>query len=131
MTEHDYRATLEMLQRALEIEYQFITNYSNLAKIMHNEELASKLKVLGEDSIKHADMVSDAIIGLDGLVSIPVTELLPEDLDLKGFFSKQLELEKKAFVLYSEAAEKLGEELKPAFCQIAAQEQCHIKMEID
>lgn len=119
---------LNLLGRTLKVEYQFIVYYSRIAKIMPDEELASKLRILGQDSIKHADIVSNTISKLGGIAPIPMVAALPEPLDLKNFFRKQLELEKLALSLHTKAAESVAKEFAYSFRQITEQEYWHIKM---
>ena len=119
MAKQHYKVALDLLQRALDVEYQFITHYPHLAMMLHDEEMVSELQTLGEDSIKHADIVANAITKLGGVPSIPIIAALPESMDLKEFFHKQLELEKEAYSLHTQAAENIGKELEYSFREIA------------
>ena len=122
------KEVLDILSRALKLEYQMIIHYPRIAKIMSDEQLASKVDMLGDDSIKHADAVSHAIRGLGGIPPFPSFEPLSEPVDLKDFFQKQLGLERFALDLHTQAAEGVGEELAPSLRQLAKQEQRHIKV---
>jgi bacterioferritin (cytochrome b1) len=128
MDKEKQEAVVDILKHALEVEYQFIIHYPRLAKMMPSEELASKIKLLGQDSVKHADIVSNTISKMGGTAPVPMVAALPEPLDLKDFFQKQLELEKLAFSLHSKAAESVTKELASSFRQIAEQEQLHISI---
>jgi bacterioferritin (cytochrome b1) len=119
---------LEILSRALGVEYQMIVHYPRIARMMRDEELASKVDVLGLDSIKHADAVANAISGLGGIPPFPSIVLLPEPVDLKDFFQKQLQLEHLALNLHTRAAEGVGEQLAPSLRKLAEQEKWHIEL---
>ncbi len=127
MKPSELEEALDLLRRTLEVEYQFIIHYPQLAKIIPDEELASKLQILGLDSIQHADVVSNTISKLGGIAPIPTVAALPEPLDLKNFLRKQLELEKLALSLHTKA-ESIAKELAFSFRQITEQEQWHIKI---
>ena len=119
---------LGILSRALEVEYTTIVNYPRIVRMMPNEQSASWVQLLGEDSIKHADKVAAAISGLGGIPPFPRFELLPDNPDLVGFFEKQLDLEYLALDLHTKAAEGIGEQFAPSFRQLAEQERWHIKL---
>lgn len=119
---------LAILSHALEVEYATIVNYPRIVKMMPDEQSASWVQILGEDSVKHADKVAAAISGLGGIPPFPRFELLPENPDLVDFFEKQLGLEYQALDLHSKAAEGIGEQFAPSFRQLAEQERWHIKL---
>lgn len=119
---------LGILSRALEVEYTTIVNYPRIVKMMPDEQSASWVQLLGEDSIKHAEKVAAAISGLGGIPPFPRFELLPDNPDLVDFFEKQLELEYLALDLHSKAAEGVGEQFAPSLRQLAEQERWHIKI---
>ncbi len=127
MKPSELEEALDLLRRTLEVEYQFIVHYPRLAKKIPDEELASKLQILGQDSIKHADVVSSTISKLGSIAPIPTVAALPEPLDLKNFLRKQLELEKLALSLHTKV-ESIAKELVFSFRQITEQEQWHIKI---
>jgi len=119
---------LGILSRALEVEYTTIVNYPRILRMMPDEQSASWVQLLGEDSIKHADKVAAAISGLGGIPPLPRFELLPDNPDLVDFFEKQLDLEYLALDLHTKAAEGVGEQFAPSLRQLAEQERWHIKI---
>jgi len=129
MVEVEFRKRiLDILSHALEVEYMTIVNYPRILRMMPDEQSASWVQLLGEDSIKHADKVAAAISGLGGIPPFPRFKLLPDNPDLVDFFEKQLELEYQALDLHSKAAEGIGERFAPSFRQLAEQERWHIKL---
>lgn len=128
MKRNKLREALDLLRHALEVKYRFIVHYPRLTRMMPDQELASKLETLGRDSTRHADIVSRTISRLGGIAPVPTVDLLPEPLDFKDFFRKQLELEKLALWLHTKASESVGEELAPSLREIAEQERWHIRL---
>ena len=118
----------EVLSQALEVEYQIIIHSPRIARMMPEEELAQKVEQLGLDSVRHADVVATTISKLGGIPPFPHFEPLPESLDLKGFFRKQLELEHTALDLHRRATEIVGEELAPSLQRLAEDERWHIRV---
>ena len=127
MKKGEAKGPLDALKRALEVEYAFIVHYPRVAKMMPDEELASKVEALGRHSIRHADMVSKTISALGEVAPFPILEALPEPLDLRVFFLTQLELEKLALMLHTEASEGVTGDLASPLLQMADQEREHIK----
>jgi len=118
----------ELLSRALEVEYQIIVHSPQVARMMPEKELSVKVEQLGLDSVRHADVVAATISKLGGVPPFPRFEPLPEILDVKWFFQKQLELEHTALDLHRRASEIVGEELAPSLQRLAADERWHIKV---
>jgi bacterioferritin (cytochrome b1) len=118
----------EVLSRALEVEYQMIINTPQIARMIPGEELALKVERLGLDSVRHADVVANTISKLGGVPPFPRFQPLPEFLDLKDFFKKQLDLEHFALDLHSRAARVVGEHWAPSLLQLAEDERWHIKV---
>ena len=119
---------LDTLSKALEVEYATIVNYPRIAKMMPDEQSASLVQLLGEDSVKHADKVATVISGLGSIPPFPRSGLLPENPDLVDFFEKQLDIEYLALGLHRMAAESVGEQFAPSLWQLAEQERLHIKV---
>ncbi len=119
---------LELLERALEVEYRFILYYPRLSRIMPTPELGEKVRQLGESSRWHAEVTSTAISRLGGAVGVPTIESLPENGDLKELFTRQLEFEKLALWLHSRASELVPQDLKPFFITIVEQERQHSRL---
>ncbi len=117
---------IEVLSRALEVEYGMIIHYPRIARMLPTEALATRADLLGQDSIRHADIVARAITELGGVAPFPNFEPLPEPLDLAEFFKKQLALEQLALRLHNEAADGAGERLAPSLRKVAEQEKWHI-----
>jgi bacterioferritin (cytochrome b1) len=122
------KGVIDILSRALEVEYKTIVHYPRIAKMMPDEQSASSVELLGEDSIKHADKVAAAISGLGGIPPFPRFEVLPDNPDMVDFFEKQLELEYLALDLHTKAAESIGERFAPSLRELAEQEKLHIKV---
>ena len=121
-------SVIDTLCQALQIEYTTIVHYPVIAKLMPNERLATRVELLGQDSIKHADIVTKTISALGGIAPFPSFELLPEHIDLKNFFDKQLGLERTALELHTRAADDIDEQLEPELRKLADQERWHIQV---
>jgi len=117
---------IDVLSRALEVEYGMIVHYPRIARLLPSEALAMRADLLGQDSIRHADIVAKAITELGGVAPFPSFEPLPEPLDLAEFFKTQLERERLALSLHNEAAEGADERLAPSLREVAEQEKWHI-----
>jgi bacterioferritin (cytochrome b1) len=118
----------EVLSRALEVEYQIIVHSPQIARMIPGKELSVKVEQLGLDSVRHADVVAHTISKLGGVPPFPRFELLPELLDLKDLFRKQLELEHLALDLHTRAAGILGEQSAQPLQRLAEDERRHIKV---
>lgn len=129
MKEVDTRKDAQkVLSRALEVEYQIIVHSPQIARMIPDKELSMKVDRLGLDSVRHADVVANAISKLGGVPPFPHFEPLPEPLDLKDFFRKQLELEHLALDLHTRAAGILGEQSAQSLQRLAEDERWHIKV---
>ena len=122
------QGVIDILARALEVEYQIIIHSPRVAKMMPDKQLELKVELLGQDSIRHADIVAATITKLGSIPPFPSFTPLPEPLNLKDFFKKQLVLEKLALDLHSQAAESVGDDLAPSLRQLAEQERWHIRI---
>ena len=131
MIESERREALDHLIRALEVEYRFILYYPRLERLMPDGDTASKVRTLGQASLRHAETVSQAILALGGTATVPTVEPLPDPLDLKALFRIQLKYEKLALWLYTRAAALVPLELAPRFGELAREEERHIKMTED
>ncbi len=118
----------ELLSQALEVEYQIIVHSPQVARMIPEKELSVKVEQLGLDSVRHADVVANTISKLGGVPPFPRFEPLPELLDLKDFFRKQLDLEHLALDLHTRAAGILGEQSGQSLQQLAEDERRHIKV---
>lgn len=119
---------LMALGNVLALEYRFIFHYPRLMELVAEKQVKEWVRVLVEDSGHHADMVASLITRLGGDWVMPDIEPLPESLDLKQLFQKQLEYERLALWLHSQAAELLtGEDAATAW-EIAESERWHIAL---
>ncbi|MBI2918264.1 MAG: ferritin-like domain-containing protein [Chloroflexi bacterium] len=118
----------ELLERALDLEYRFIFHYPRLSRLMPSPALAQRVQVLGQDSVRHAEVVTRLVAALGGRAIVPTVDPLPAPLDLKDLFCRQLEREKLGLYFHSTAANLASGELASHLRQIADQEQWHIRM---
>ena len=123
----DVVKVLELLSQGLQIEYSMISQYTQFAEMIHNEEIKRRVLALGIASTKHADVVSKAIIKLGGTPNWSF-EYMQRDIGYLNFFEIQLEKEKIALELHLQAAEIIQDSsLKQEFTQLAEEEKKHIK----
>jgi bacterioferritin (cytochrome b1) len=119
---------LDILNRALRLEYSLIIHYPRINMAIHDKDLKNMVKTLGVMSIKHADVVADAITSLGGTPEWSF-EPAPEEIDLKSIFQIQLGKEKLALQLHSECSKLFSDmSLKTQFETLAMQEEGHIKI---
>jgi bacterioferritin len=119
---------LVLLNRALRLEYSLIIHYPLINRSIHDNDLKSMVKTLGVMSIKHADIVADAITSLGGTPDWSF-DPAPEEIDLKNIFQIQLAKEKLALQLHSESSKLIPDmALKTQFEALAVQEEEHIKI---
>ena len=118
----------EVLRRILQVEYRFILYYPQLESMMPDEDTAQKVAALGKSSARHAGTVSKALTALGEEAKAPALDVLPDPLDLKQFFRRQLEFEKLALWLHGKAAELVPSHLEPQFREIAREEEGHITL---
>ncbi|MCX6002223.1 MAG: ferritin-like domain-containing protein [Chloroflexi bacterium] len=122
------KKVLDILNQALRLEYSLIIHYPRINMAVHDNDIKSMVNTLGVMSIKHADVVSDAIISLGGTPEWSF-DPAPEEIDLKNIFHIQLGKEKLALQLHSESSKLISDkELKTQFEILAKQEEGHIKI---
>ena len=117
---------VELLGRSLQVEYRIIVHYPKLMAMLPDEETRNLALTLGLDSIRHADTVREVIMGLGEEPPFPSVDALP-DVSVRDIFRRQLEYEKLAFLLHTEAANLASPEHKAAFRRIAQEESHHIE----
>ena len=128
MSEEDTTTrALELMAQTLLVEYRLIMHYPRLSNMVPEGECRDIVMLLGEDSVRHADIVSQAIRSLGGAPPFPSVDPLP-DLPVQAIFRRQLEYEKLALMLHSEAAGLVGE-WQPILLGIADEERSHIRIE--
>ena len=115
----------ELLGQVLQVEYRFIIHYPRLMDMAPDKETRELMRLVGESSVRHADVTAQALRTLGVVPPFPAFEALPEDPP-KKIFEKQLEYEKLALMLHSEAA-SLVEEWQPVLQGIADEERSHIR----
>lgn len=117
---------IELMAQTLQVEYRFIVHYPRLMDMAPDTESRGMMQRIGSDSVKHADVVRQAIQALGGTPPFPALEALP-DLPIGEMFRKQLEYERLALMLHSRAAELVGPEWREAVRRIAEEERWHIR----
>ena len=63
--------------------------------------------------------MANAISGLGGIPPFPSIVPLSEPVDFKDFFQRQLDLERLAFNLHTQASEGVGEQWAPSLHKLA------------
>jgi bacterioferritin (cytochrome b1) len=117
---------LGLMGQTLQVEYRFIIHYPRLKEMLPDEESRRIIQVLGEDSTRHADIVARAMRDLGGTPLFPSLEPLP-DLSVREVLQRQLEYERLALMLHTEAAGLVGDEWREHLQRIAEQERWHIE----
>ena len=117
-----------VLNRALTLEYTLVVHYPRLAAMIPDEATRKLVSELGSASIKHADIVANAIIRLGGKPDWSF-EPFPEKVDLVSIFQTQLGKEKTALELHRQSAYLVADSaLREKFEDIAKEDESHIKM---
>jgi rubrerythrin len=105
-----------------------IVNYPRLTSRLENEETREKALRLGQDSVRHADIVSNLITQLGGEPIWNFETITPE-APLADLFGKQLETEKLAHTVYDRCAETISDVTQKTQLQdIAREEAEHIQI---
>jgi len=116
---------LELLARTLQLEYRFIMDYPRLMRMFRDREVKATLRLLWKDSACHADALTHVIRGLGGAPPFPTQEPLP-NLPVPEILRKQLEYEKEAQTLHTQAAGLAGPLRLGPLRDIAQQERWHV-----
>jgi bacterioferritin (cytochrome b1) len=102
------KAIVEILNKALQVEYTKIVNYPRLidrivtVDHIHDEQLNKDLEQVGKDSTRHLGWVGELILKFGGK-PIWQIEVIDRLVDAKEMLAHQLEKEKEALSLYQEA----------------------------
>lgn len=119
---------LDLLNQALKLEYTIIIHMPRIASAIKDEKTREMAQLLGTASVKHADIVANAISSMGGVPEWGF-EPVPMGKDLVEIFEMQLEKEKLAQKLHEESAGIIKDrDLKLKFKQLASDEQWHIKV---
>ena len=119
---------IDLLNQALQLEYTLIVQYAKFAELINDGEVQRLVRGLGTASIKHADVVSRAIVQLGGIPRWSF-EIVEPGIDVLRIFQTQLEKEKLARELHTQAADLVDDiSLKEEFSQMAKEEERHIEI---
>lgn len=128
VTKKNLPRILDLLNKALNLEYSLIVHYPRLASTIQDEDTKVQVQKLGSASIKHADVVANAISKLGG---IPFWSFnpYPETANLVKTFQVQLEKEKLALQLHQQSTNLVQDSsLRYEFEKIAKEEEGHIRI---
>jgi bacterioferritin (cytochrome b1) len=121
------QSTVDLLNRALRLEYSLIIHYPRLANSAGDGEIRDLINSLGSASIEHANTVVDAIKELGGVPTWSF-EPLPEGKDLLAIMKTQLEREKAAQDLHRRNAEVVtSPSLRSRLAAMVNEEEVHIQ----
>ncbi len=119
---------LDLLKEALKLEYSIIIHMPRIASAIKDEKTREMAQLLGTASVKHADIVANAISSMGGVPEWGF-EPAPIGKDLIEIFETQLEKEKLARELHEKSANLIKDrDLKLKFKQLASDEEWHIKV---
>lgn len=116
---------MELMAKTLQVEYRFLVYYHRLMDLVPNDQNRANVRMLGEDSLRHADLVSQTIRAMGGTPAFPPLEPFP-GLPVREIFQRQLEYEKLALMLHTRAAELVAPEWREPLLGIAKQERWHV-----
>jgi rubrerythrin len=118
---------LDLLNRALGLEYSLIVHYPRLANSVQDKEIRALINSLGSASVEHANTVIDAIRELGGRPDWTF-EPFPEQKDLLAVMKMQLEREKTALELHRRNAEAVkSPDLRNRLAAMVDEEKSHIE----
>jgi bacterioferritin len=119
---------IELLNRALKVEYSMIIHYPRIASSINDKETKEMASRLGEYSMRHADVVAKTIQELEG-EPIWRFDSFPESESLIPIFRIQLDTEKLALSLHTQVADLvLNPVLRDKFTQMVKEEREHIRL---
>lgn len=117
---------LDALNESLRVEYTLIIHYPRLVGLLEDEEARRLVLRLGQDSMRHANIVAAAIQELGGTPQWGF-DPFPEGMSLAQIFELQLEKEKLALYLHQRSCELADSpDLEKRLRQIATEEEYHI-----
>ncbi len=109
ITDDGKRAIVSILNKGLAVEYTHILNYPrfidqivNINEVPDDNPSVVVLKRLGEESVRHANMVMALITQLGGQPHL-VVEPVKRMSDVLGMCQKQMEKEKENLLLFQQA----------------------------
>ena len=109
ITDDGKRAIVSILNKGLAVEYTHIVNYPrfidqmvNIDRVPDDDPCVVVLKRLGEESVRHANIVMHLITLLDGEPHL-VVEPVERISDVFGMCQKQMEKEKENLLLFQQA----------------------------
>lgn len=114
-----------LMALVLQVEYRFIVYYPRLEGLLPDDESRATVRMLGEASVRHADLVGRVIRALGGTPGFPALEPFP-DLPVVDIFRRQLEYEKLALMLHRGAAALVGQQWRELLRGVAEEERSHI-----
>ena len=97
---------IEMLNKALTIELTAINQYFIQARMCHNwgyHKLGDKHQAESIGEMKHAQMLIDKILFLDGIPNIARYDVIHVGSDVKAQFENDLKLEMGGLTVYNQA----------------------------
>ncbi len=127
-TDESQPRLMDLLNRALRLEYSLIVYYPRIAHMIKDKETRELALSLGSASIGHADVVANTITQLGGMPDWFI-EPYPDHMDTKMIFQTQLEKEKQALQLHRESANLISPgSLGDALNNLANEEEGHIQI---
>ncbi len=108
ITEEGKKAIIDLLNKAIQVEYGLILNYPRILDQIVNisrsqsEEFANSVERLGKDSFRHATVVTKLIEELGGKPDFEVV-VIDRMIDIKSMLIEQLEKEKLVMLIYQDA----------------------------
>ena len=119
---------INLMNQALRLEYSIIIHIPRIASLIEDKDIRELALKLGQDSMKHADVVADAVTNLGGIPTWSF-ESFPVGKDIVTIFQKQLEKEKLALQLHQKSASLVKDNaLKAKLTKIAKEEEWHIQV---
>ena len=117
---------LELLNKALQLEYSLVVHYPRIASAISDDKTRELTLALGTDSVRHADIVANAVSSLGGSPAWAF-EPFPLETDLVRLFRGQLEKEQQALRLHEESAIAARDgSLRLKLARLATDEERHI-----
>ena len=119
---------IDLLNQSLRLEYSIMIHIPRIANLIEDKDIRESALRLGQDSMKHADVVATAIKDLGGIPTWSF-ESFPVGRDIVTIFQKQLEKEKLAMQLHQNSASLAHDTaLKVKLTKIADEEEWHIQV---
>jgi len=117
---------VELLNKALYLEYSFLIHYPRLASAVKDAQVKELVLQLGSSSMRHADVVADTISALGGTAEWSF-DPFPMDATLTEIFTMQLQKERLALELHKQSADLLaGRPMESALRALEKEEEQHI-----